>query len=157
MISEPSSAIAIEPATLEHARRIELRAGDAAEIAALGLAPEEALARSLARSVSADAYLADGEVAALTGVALQPLLGGTAMPWLITGRAVELHRKAFLRLTRERTHRLLAEHGTLVCQVHADYRQAVLWLRWLGFELAPARPLGVRGALFHQATLRTTC
>jgi GNAT superfamily N-acetyltransferase len=145
--------ISIEPATLQHAQRIELRDGDRREIAALGLAPDEALARSLARSLWADAYLADGEVAALIGVALQPLVGGVAMPWLMTGRAVDRHRKSFMAITRTRTQQMLAEHGTLVCQVHAEYAGAVRWLRWLGFALAPARPLGPRGALFHQATL----
>ena len=28
------------------------------------------------------------------------------------------------------------------------------WLRWLGFELEPARPLGPLGAPFHKATLK---
>jgi hypothetical protein len=146
--------ISVVPATLEHARAIALREGDRREIEALGLPPREGVARSLARSVWADAYLADGEVAALAGVALQPLLGGAAMPWLLTGRPVDRHRKAFLRLTRERTRRMLAEHGTLAAEVHADYREAVRWLAWLGFTLAPPRPLGPLGALFHRATMR---
>jgi GNAT superfamily N-acetyltransferase len=30
----------------------------------------------------------------------------------------------------------------------------VRWLRWLGFDLAPAQPRGPKGALFHEATLR---
>jgi len=53
-----------------------------------------------------------------------------------------------------RTQALLSEHGTLVAHVHAEYREALRWLAWLGFDLAPARPLGARGALFHQAILR---
>ena len=147
-------AIEVVPATTEHARAIELRHGDRREIEALGLSPRDGLARSLTRSVWADAYLADGRVAALVGLALQPLAGGTAMPWLLTGRPVDRHRKAFLRLTRARTLDMLAEHGTLVAEVHAEYREAVRWLTWLGFHLAPPRPLGPRGALFHQATMR---
>ena len=115
--------------------------------------PCEGLALSLARSLWADAYLAGGEVTALVGLALQPMVGGVAMPWLLTGRPVDRHRKAFLRLTRARTRALLAEHGTLVAHVHADYREAVRWLAWLGFALAPAQPFGPRGALFHRAVL----
>ena len=88
---------------------------------------------------------------------MQPVLGGTAMPWLLTGRPVDRHRKAFLQLTQARTHQLLAEHGVLVAQVHAEYREAIRWLDWLGFVLAPARPLGARGALFHRATLTQPC
>ena len=146
--------ITIMPATLHHAHAIELRDGDRREIEALGMPPREGVVRSLARSLWADAYLVDGEVAALAGLAIQPLVGGVAMPWLLTGRPVDRHRKAFLRLTRSRARRMLAEHGTLVAEVHADYREAVRWLAWLGFTLAPARPLGPFGAPFHQATMR---
>ena len=146
--------ITVVPATLEHAARIELRAGDAREIEALGVTKKEALATTLGRSIQADAYLIDGEVAALMGITLTSLIGGTAAPWLMTGRPVERHRKAFMRLTRERTQRMLAEHGTLVCNVHAEYARSIRWLRWLGFEIAPARPFGPLGAAFHEATLR---
>ena len=146
--------VEVEPATLAHVERLALRDGDRREVEALGLSPREALVRSLARSVWADAYLADGEVAALVGLVLQPLVGGTAMPWLLTGRAVDRHRKDFLRLSRTRTRAMAAAHGTLVAHVHADYVQAVRWLGWLGFEIAPPGPLGPRGAPFHRATLR---
>ena len=144
----------VVPATLAHADALSLRPGDAREIEAFGLTPREALARSLARSIWADAYLVDGEVAALMGMTLSTLLGGVAMPWLLTGHAVDRHRKAFLRLTRARIGQMLAEHGTLVAEVHAEYREALRWLAWLGFELGPGRPLGRCGAPFHQAILR---
>src|SRR6185369_6192550 len=97
---------------------------------------------------------ADGEVAALMGLAMQPLVGGTAMPWLLTGRAVDRRARDFLRLTRARTRAMAAAHGTLVAHVHAEHAQALRWLAWLGFEIAPPQPLGPHGALFHQATLR---
>jgi hypothetical protein len=146
--------IEIVPATPAHTEAIELRDGDRREIEAFGLSPREGILRSLARSIWADAYLIDNEVAALVGLAVQPLVGGTATPWLLTGRPVDRHRKTFLRLTRARTRQMLAEHGTLVAEVHADYREAVRWLAWLGFTLAQPRPLGPLGASFHQATMR---
>jgi len=150
-----ASAIVVVPASSAHARAIELRAGDAREVAALGLTPVEAIERSRARSLWAEAYLIDGAVAAIAGLVLQPLAGGIAMPWLLTGQPVERRAKAFLRLTRARTAAMRARHGTLVAEVHAEYREAVRWLAWLGFELAPARPLGPRGAPFHSAVLRS--
>jgi hypothetical protein len=145
--------IVILPATLAHARAIELRPGDFREVAALGLTPVEAIERGLARSLWADAYVIDGEVAAIAGLVVQPMLGGVAMPWLLTGRPVDRHARAFLRLTRARTAAMRAAHGTLVAEVHAEYREAVRWLGWLGFALAPARPFGPLGAPFHHAIL----
>jgi hypothetical protein len=150
------SVIDVVPATPAHAAAIDLRDGDRREIEALGLAPSDGIVRSLARSLWAEAYVVDGAVAALVGVALQPLLGGTAIAWLLTGRPVDRHRKAFLRLTCARTAAMLAEHGTLTAHVHAEYREAVRWLAWLGFEISPAQPLGPHGAPFHQATLRAS-
>jgi hypothetical protein len=149
--------VEVIPATAAHIDAIDLRPGDRREIEALGLTPRDGIVQALARSLSAEAYIADGEVAALTGVVMQTVLGGTAMPWLLTGRPVDRHRKAFLRLTQARTHQLLAEHGVLVAQVHAEYREAIRWLDWLGFVLAPARPLGAHGAPFHRATLTQPC
>lgn len=146
--------IDVVPATLAHAAAIDLRDGDRREIEALGLASRDGIVGSLARSVWADAYIVDGEVAALVGVALQPLVGGVATAWLLTGRPVDRYAKTFLQLTRSRTQAMLAEHGTLIAHVHAEYREAVRWLAWLGFELAPARPIGPHAAPFHQATLR---
>jgi len=147
--------IEVVPATMAQVHAIELREGDAREIAALGVGKSEALAATLARSLWADAYLVDGEVAALMGLILSSLVGGVAMPWLMTGAPVERHRRAFLQLTRARTREMLARHGTLVCNVHADYARSIRWLRWLGFDLGAARPIGPLGALFHEATLRS--
>ncbi|MBS0524328.1 MAG: hypothetical protein JSS04_11915, partial [Proteobacteria bacterium] len=67
-------------ATLAHIDAIELRDGDRREIEALGVSPRDGLMRCLARSVWADAYLAGSEIAALAGLAVQPLVGGVAMP-----------------------------------------------------------------------------
>lgn len=146
--------IQVVPATMAHAHRIELRAGDRAEVAALGLAPEEALRRSLARSLWTDAYLVDGEVAAIAGLGLPSMLDRVATPWLLTGRPVDRHRRAFVRLTRLRVDEMRREWPLLRNFVHADYRQALRWLAWLGFEIAPAVPFGPLGAPFHPVTLK---
>jgi GNAT superfamily N-acetyltransferase len=141
--------IEVVKATMEHARAIELRDGDAREVAALGMTKGEALQMSLDRSLWADAYLVDGEVAALMGIILPSLLGGApAAAWLITGTPVDRCRKDFLRLTRSRVREMLAQHGTLTCNVHTEYAGAIRWLRWLGFEIGSAL------AGFHAATLR---
>lgn len=145
--------ITVVPATMNHARAIELRDGDAREVAALGSTKEEAIARGLSRALWAETYLVDGEVAAIVGVSFETLLGDRTI-WMLTGTPVDRCRKDFLRITRAKVRELLARHRTLTCDVHADYAGAIRWLRWLGFEIGPARPMDPVGASFHAATLR---
>ena len=138
----------IVPATLEHASRLILREGDALEVAALGLSPLRALRQSIERSLWAEAYVVEGEVAAIVGLALANVLGGPGVPWLLTGPACERHRKAFLIESRRQLARMRARVLPLVNFVHADYRRAQRWLAWLGFTLEP--PVLLNGAPFRR-------
>jgi hypothetical protein len=151
--------IRIVPATPAHAASIELRPGDAREIAAHGIDPATALRTSLARSLWADAYLADGpagaEVAAILGCGMSCLLGGHHTPWLITGTPVDRHRKDFLRLTRARIGEMRRRYPLMVNYIHADYAESVRWARWLGFEVAPPEPMGPLGEKFVRITMET--
>ncbi len=145
--------IEIVPATREHVALLVLREGDAREIAALGYAKDEALGRSIARSLWADAYLIDGEVAAILGLALPSLTGRLASLWLVTGLPVDRNRKAFLRLCRARLVEVRRQWPVLVDYVHAEYAEAHRWLRWLGFTIGPPEPYGRLGALFCRASI----
>jgi GNAT superfamily N-acetyltransferase len=145
--------ISIVKASMEHARAIELRDGDAREIAALGFTREEGIGRSLDSALWADAYLVDGEVAAIAGVSIGSLLGGEAIPWLVTGRPVERCRREFLRQTRAGVARMLRQFPVLCNHVHAEYTEAIRWLRWLGFTIEAPAPRGPRGELFCRASL----
>jgi hypothetical protein len=145
--------IEIVSATLAHAEAIELRSGDAREIAALGFSKDEALARSMARSLWTDAYLIDGEVAAILGLALPSMTGRLASLWLVTGVPVDRNRKAFLRLCRARLAEVRRHWPVLVDYVHAEYAEAHRWLRWLGFTIGPPEPYGRLGAPFCRASI----
>jgi ribosomal protein S18 acetylase RimI-like enzyme len=146
-------ALEIVPATRAHAERIELRPGDAREVAALGKSKVEALCASMERSLWTDAYLVDGEVAAILGFGLTALVGGEATLWMLSGTPVDRHRKLFLRLTRQRLAEVRREWPVLVDYVHADYAGAIRWLRWLGFTIEPPVPYGPFGAPFCRASI----
>ncbi len=133
---------------MAHAAGLVLRSSDAAEVAALGVTPEEALRTSLARAVWAEAYLVEGEVAAIVGLCLSSLVGGHGVPWLLTGPACERHRKRFLVESRRQVRRMLGEVSPLINYVHADYARAVRWLGWLGFTLDA--PTKINGAPFRR-------
>lgn len=131
--------IEIIPATLDHARRIQLRHGDACEVAACGLSKEHAIAQSLERSLWAETYLVDAEVAAIMGFGLSAIVGGHGVPWLLTGPACERHKRRFMAESRRQVARMLDQASPLINHVHADYGRAVRWLEWLGFEIDPPR------------------
>lgn len=134
--------IEVVPATMDHVHAIDLRPGDAREIAAHGVTKEEGLRRSLDRAIWADAYMAEGEVAAILGCGFSCLIGGHATPWLITGRPVDRHRKEFLRLTRARIDELRTQYPVMVNWIHAPYVESLRWARWLGFRVEDPVPLG---------------
>jgi hypothetical protein len=140
--------IEIVPATMDHAARLVLRAGDAAEVAALGVTQEQALHASLARAVWAETYLVDGEVAAMVGLGVSSLVGGHGVPWLLTAPACERHKKRFLIESHRQVRRMLGQVSPLINYVHADYARAVRWLGWLGFTLEAPRP--INGAPFRR-------
>jgi hypothetical protein len=148
-----TSAIVIVPATMAHAARIELRAADAREIWAHGTDKMTALRLSMDRSLWADAYIADGEVAAIVGCGLSCMLGGHHRPWLVTGQVVDRHRKEFLRLTRARLEEMKRQYPVMVNWVHADHRQSLRWLAWLGFEIDAPLQIGLRGEKFCRVHL----
>lgn len=133
--------IEIVETTPAHARRLVLRDGDAAEIAAFGLTPEQALRRSLERAVWAETYLIDGEPAAIVGLGLSSFVGGHGVPWLLTGPACERHKKRFLIESQRQVRRMLDQVSPLINYVAADYVRALRWLSWLGFTLDAPAPL----------------
>lgn len=155
------SEIRIRPATLADAEQLApiMRAEDAAECAALGRTPLEALRTSLEASERAWALELGGELAGLFGVesALRPTLLSAplaAVAWLLTGCAVVRYPKAFAIASRGVLRALLVEHQALANFIDARYLAALRWARWLGAEVRPAVPLGLAGELFHPVIFR---
>ncbi len=122
---------------MAHAALIQLRDGDALEVAAFGLSKESAIEQSMARSLWAETYLIDGEPAAIVGLGLSAFVGGHRVPWLLTGPACERHKRGFMVESRRQVARMLDTVSPLINFVHADYARAIRWLAWLGFEIDP--------------------
>lgn len=154
-----------EPATLEHARQLAgvMRPQDRAELHASGWPdPYAGLAEALWRSDEAWVALFDGEVAAMWGVgpvdnADRSVMEGHGVAWLLTGRAVELHPKQFLRMCRPAVGQLLKRFPVLVNAVDARYTRALRWAKWLGFHVS-AETVSVGRELmpFHPITMGGT-
>lgn len=149
------------PVTLAHAAVLArtMRPADAAECAALGQRPLEAVVLSWVHSTWCSALLVDGEVAAIAGLSLEasPVLAPRrALVWLLTAHVVEaapyaLHWAAKSWLRQARRHA-----DVLWNWVDARYEATLRWVRALGFVVHPPFPRGPDGHLFHLVTLETS-
>lgn len=126
----------IVPLTPEHIALLapHVRPGDAAELAALGLRPEEAASAALAASSEAWAAVEDDKVLAAWGLHPMALLGDVANLWCITAKGIERHKKRFLSNSRDFVLQANERYGVLRAVVALNYEQATRWLAWLGFE-----------------------
>ena len=131
-----------------------VRQADIDEITeALGVPMEEALLDAVTGSLNARKIVVDGDVVAVFGDAVYSILGSIGVPWLISTIHVERHARAFLRVCKPEVQGMLARHQYLLNYVDARNTAAIRWLKWLGFNFAPAAPYGARRFPFHQFTL----
>ena len=114
-----------------------------------------ALTESVGRSVNVKTALVDNKVLAIFGIGTLTFLSRTAVPWVLTSNEVEKHRRMFLQYSKWWIEEVRKEYPLLVNIVDGRYIKALKWLKWLGFEIGPALPLGVDGALFHRIEMRT--
>jgi hypothetical protein len=154
----PSSqpAWSVVPATIDHAREMapRLREPDVAEIwATAGMAALDHLEYAVAVSVSALAWIVEGEVACLFGVCAPALIGAVGHPWLLSTGLVARHPMPFLRRYRPYLAQLLMLYPSLVSYIDARYATAVRWVRWMGFTVSAPMPFGPFGMPHRRFTM----
>lgn len=130
-------------ATPEHIAALapRLRQSDKDEIkASTGDTPEDALLISLACSPKSWAWLHDGEVIAVFGVAAHPHDPTKGIPWLLGSPEVEKHKVFFLRTCGAYIDEMLDEYPVLENWVDCRNTASIQWLAWCGFILADVHP-----------------
>lgn len=125
----------------------------AAECAAVGWTPQEALERGLATSAFAMAIRLDGRPAAVFGVGYLDGDADAAAAWMLAGARLARYPRAAWVLSQQACHQLVGMFGGLQAWVLADAAVSKRWLVRLGWTLAPAAPWGPLGALHHHAVL----
>lgn len=129
------------------------READRLEFQAIqGWSVQDELRRAVELSYHCRAFYLQGELAGIFGCVRHDAEIG--WPWLISGRAVERNRKAFLLACREQVEQMRLNHRTLLNFTDARYARALAWMRWMGFEMHPAVPYGIDGEPFHPFTMR---
>lgn len=92
----------------------------------------------------------DGQVLAMFGVSQFSVLDDDGVPWLLGSQEQHKHPKQLLRASRVWMAEQKQIYPRLTNFVDATYPQAIRWLKWLGFDILPAEPLGNRRALLHK-------
>lgn len=113
-----------------------MRAGDIAELAAVGRTPQASLTAALRVSRGAWTGTIDGAPVCMFGVAptsmLTPLKG---RPWMLGTAALDDNAILFLRRCRPVVARMLEAFPHLENYVAVSNERAIEWLRWLGFQV----------------------
>lgn len=129
------------PVSIDEAEAIAriVRGADREELDALGITDlPVGLKTCFGGSLKASKIVFGDEVLAVVGDALQDGHDGVGIPWLISTYHVEKHPLAFLRACKPIVADMLTRHRMLANCVHQDNKQAIRWLRWLGFTFATA-------------------
>lgn len=146
--------VRLVPATVEHAEVIgaDPRPADVVECwASHRLTVREALGHGITTGKSY-AVLMDEEPVMIFGALPFSILGGIGVVWALGSRAMERAdvRRAFLKHSAEVLAEVRRWYPAMVYNfVDVRNRDAIRWLRWLGFTIAPPQPVGMAGELFH--------
>ena len=143
----------IVPATKEHAAELSyvMRAADRMEIwAATRKTPEEALLESMKLTPEPLVGLVDGRVICMFGIAQPSLMSNIGFPWMLGSEEITRHRIRFLRESKKWVQQAHQKYRLLRNYVDARYLPAIRWVKWLGFEVLPAVPIGPDNTLFHE-------
>lgn len=110
--------------------------------------PEEALVGGLMSCEYNRTVLLDGKVVCMFGI------GGTkgevGVPWMLASDLLLKIRKPFLRECKEFLREMSEGFPSLSNVAWSKNTTHIKWLRWLGFEIKPAIPMGPDGELYHE-------
>lgn len=86
----------------------------------------------------------------LLGLRVENIITDIGVPWLLSADQALNHRKEFLRQSPPVIDEMLQICSRLENWVHDKNTVSIRWLRWLGFTIDPAKPVGVDGEMFHR-------
>lgn len=131
-----------------------LRAQDLAECRAAGVQDVRAvIADGVANSLLCWTAKVDGQVACIFAVRPLTFLGETGIPWMLGTPLVAAHARVFIKNSRPYIAQMLRAYPHLMNYVHAPNRQAIAWLKRMGFAIGPIVQAET-GEMFHLFEMR---
>lgn len=135
----------------------DIRPMDALECRCLGQAPLDAL--RVGMSGSTEPVVVEGSHGPIVAFGIIPIsvMDRQGLPWLLGTTETPRHARALLGLSRPRLDAMAEGWRVLENIVHAENRQSIRWLRFLGFAVEPEL-LHVGGQPFRRFTrLSSAC
>lgn len=84
------------------------------------------------------------------GVAPMSRITQNGSPWLVGTDRVKKYQKAFLRRNKAWLDAVKKRYKMLYNFVDIRNPVSIKWIQWLGFDVLPAKPYGVKQTLFHR-------
>lgn len=141
----------VKPATVADGKLLfqNLRHEDYREVEAASGDVQQAITKSIELSSNPQAFWYDAQLLCIWGVVPVSWLKREGCPWMLATTFLLDHKFQFLRRSVREKRRILNEYDLLRQCVDSRNKVTIDWLKWLGFTIYPAQPLGRNGELFH--------
>ena len=141
-----STDYTIVPSSIRHVKPMSarMRAAGAIAVQAFGLVPRAALHRAFAASCYCRTALKDDRPVAMWGVAA-PILGDTAMIWLVLAEDTGIPPLPIIRKAREELERVADTYPRVLMTVLPDDEDSVAFALFLGFRPTDGEVFGSGG------------
>jgi len=90
----------------------------------------------------------DGKVMCIFGV--NPIKDQIGIIWLLGTKFFDEHGNVFIFRCKTVFDEVMRPYKYVLNYVYVENKKSIKWLRWLGFKIEEAEPVGVNGALFHR-------
>ena len=149
-VVRPSNILVREPHIKDIAElSVTMRDEDQKEIWHLGRkSPHEALWDAMVFCKYNRVVLLDGQVVCMFGVGGEE--GGVGVPWMLASPLLTKISKPFLLECRGFLEEMSQEYTRLYNVAWTKNDTHIKWLKWLGFTIQDAKPMGPDGELFHE-------
>ncbi len=89
----------------------------------------------------------------ILGIGKKSFLSDVGYPWILPTIHMSNHTKSFLKGTKPVLDFWLRKYSHLENYVPAAFTEAIRWLKWAGFSISDAEPIGVNKQLVHKVVL----
>lgn len=152
-MSFPNTDQIVRRPTIEDVEHIiaHIRKEDAEEITAFnGGNVRDILTKTPDMNKNAWVWERESKVHAIFGVNPVPNMDRVGVIWMLATKTFDDHFMVFAAACKAVVATMIGNYEYLFNYVHVENKKSIRWLKWLGFDVKPAEPIGVNGARFHR-------